>query len=106
MTARISDQWTRYSNSASEPTTTDFDSWISIAELVGDSEQVDGMLVASEPSRKVMTSIARIAPYKTAVLVHGESGVGKELISRAIHRQGPTPNGPFVTFNCSNLVAS
>ena len=64
------------------------------------------MLVESEPARKVMASIARIAPYKTAVLVHGESGVGKELISRAIHRQGPCPNGPFVTFNCSNLVES
>jgi transcriptional regulator with GAF, ATPase, and Fis domain len=80
--------------------------WISIAELTGGSEQVAGMLVESEPVRKVMASIARIAPYKTAVLVQGESGVGKELISRAIHQQGPVPNGPFVTFNCSNLVAT
>jgi transcriptional regulator with GAF, ATPase, and Fis domain len=64
------------------------------------------MLVESAPARKVMASIARIAPYKTAVLVYGESGVGKELISRAIHQQGPFPNGPFVTFNCSNLVDS
>jgi len=80
--------------------------WISVAELAGESEQVAGMLVASQPARKVMASIARIAPYKTAVLVHGESGVGKELISRAIHKQGPFPDGPFVTFNCSNLVES
>src|SRR5580693_8460051 len=80
--------------------------WISIAELVSDSEQVAGMLVDSEPARKVMAAIERIAPYKAAVLVHGESGVGKELISRAIHRKGPAPNGPFVTFNCSNLVES
>ena len=43
--------------------------WISIAELTGGSEQVAGMLVESEPVRKVMASIARIAPYKTAVLV-------------------------------------
>ncbi len=106
MTARISDQWNRGFNSGTERLSAGSEGWISIAELAGDSAQVDGMLVASEPSRKVMASIARIAPYKTAVLVHGESGVGKELISRAIHRQGPTPNGPFVTFNCSNLVAS
>jgi transcriptional regulator with GAF, ATPase, and Fis domain len=78
----------------------------SIAELFGDSREIAGMLVASAPAHKVMTAVARIAPYKTAVLVHGESGVGKELISRAIHKQGPTPNGPFVTFNCSNLVES
>ena len=80
--------------------------WVSIAELTDDSEQVAGMLVESEPSRKVMAAVARIAPYKTAVLVNGESGVGKDLISRAIHQQGPFPNGPFVTFNCSNLVES
>jgi transcriptional regulator with GAF, ATPase, and Fis domain len=82
------------------------DHWIPVAELASNSEQIAGMLVESEPTRKVMASVARIAPYKTAVLVHGESGVGKELISRAIHQQGPVPNGPFVTFNCSNLVAS
>jgi two-component system, NtrC family, response regulator HydG len=80
--------------------------WISVAELARDSEQVAGMVVESDAARKVMASIARIAPYKAAVLVHGESGVGKELISRSIHRQGPCPSGPFVTFNCSNLVES
>jgi transcriptional regulator with GAF, ATPase, and Fis domain len=80
--------------------------WISIAELVSNAQQDAGMLVDSEPARKVMAAIERIAPYKAAVLVHGESGVGKELISRAIHRKGPMPNGPFVTFNCSNLVES
>src|ERR1700676_186883 len=80
--------------------------WISVAELADGSQQAAGMLIESGAARKVMASIARIAPYKTAVLVHGESGVGKELISRAIHKQGPVPNGPFVTFNCSNLVES
>ena len=49
------------------------------------------MLVESGQARKMMASIARFAPYKTAVLVDGESGVGKELISRAIHRQGRCP---------------
>ena len=103
MTERLTDE--------AIPQTTDIDpvahaaqSWVSVAQLAGGAEQVGDMLVASEPSRKVMASIARIAPYKTAVLVYGESGVGKELISRAIHKQGPFPHGPFVTFNCSNLV--
>src|SRR5258708_33139862 len=78
--------------------------WIPAFELVHGAEQVAGMVVKSAEARKMMASIARFAPYKTAVLVQGESGVGKELISRAIHKQGPVPNGPFVTFNCSNLV--
>ena len=80
--------------------------WIPAFELVHGAEQVAGMVVKSAEARKMMASIARFAPYKTAVLVHGESGVGKELISRAIHKQGPVANGPFVTFNCSNLVES
>jgi len=107
MTALVTDQPTRGSFDLNRaPQLSDSDRWISIAELIGDSELIAGMLIESEPSRRVMASVARIAPYKTAVLVHGESGVGKELISRAIHKQGPFPNGPFVTFNCSNLVAS
>jgi two-component system, NtrC family, response regulator AtoC len=109
MSARATDELiseTIELGAAEEPTVPGPQEWISVAELAGDSEEVAGMLVASDPSRKVMASIARVAPYKTAVLVHGESGVGKELISRAIHRQGPFPSGPFVTFNCSNLVES
>jgi DNA-binding NtrC family response regulator len=54
--------------------------------------------------RKVMRTVARLGPYKTTVLVQGESGVGKELVARALHTLGPAPKGPFVTFNCSNLV--
>src|SRR5258708_28784268 len=43
--------------------------------------------------------------YKTAVLMQGEWGTGKELVAQALHRLGPAPQGPFVTFNCSNLIA-
>ena len=84
----------------------DVERWIPIAALASSSGSSGGMLMDSEPARRVTAAVARIAPYKTAVLVHGESGVGKELVSRAIHRNGPCPNGPFVTFNCSNLVES
>ena len=64
------------------------------------------MLVKSEQMRKVVKTIVRLGAYKATVLVQGESGTGKELVARALHTMGPVPKGPFVTFNCSNLVES
>jgi transcriptional regulator with GAF, ATPase, and Fis domain len=56
--------------------------------------------------RRVLKMVQRLGPYKASVLIHGESGTGKELVARALHTLGPAPKGPFVTFNCSNLVES
>jgi two-component system, NtrC family, response regulator AtoC len=64
------------------------------------------MVVRSAQVRKLLKTIARLSPYKSTVLIHGESGTGKELVARALHTLGAAPNGPFVTFNCSNLVES
>ncbi len=62
------------------------------------------MVVRSAQVRKVLKTISRLSPYKATVLIHGESGTGKELVARALHTLGSAPGGPFVTFNCSNLV--
>ncbi len=56
--------------------------------------------------RGVFSAIERLGPYKATVLIQGESGTGKDLVARALHTLGPCPQGPFVTFNCSNLVDS
>ena len=64
------------------------------------------MVVQSVEMRKVLKTIARLGPYKATVLIYGESGTGKELVARALHVLGPVPKGPFITFNCSNLVES
>jgi DNA-binding NtrC family response regulator len=64
------------------------------------------MVVKSAQVRKVLDTISRISPFKATVLINGESGTGKELVARALHMRGPAPGGPFVTFNCSNLVES
>ncbi|HXN87690.1 MAG TPA: sigma-54 dependent transcriptional regulator, partial [Candidatus Binataceae bacterium] len=55
---------------------------------------------------RLFASIIRFAPHKATVLIQGESGTGKELVARSLHSLGAVPNGPFVTFNCSNLVDS
>ena len=79
---------------------------VSLARLAHGSERIGGMVVRSAQVRKVLKTIARLSPYKATVLIYGESGTGKELVARALHTLGPVPNGPFVTFNCSNLVES
>ncbi len=80
--------------------------WRELDELKVETEELGGMVVRSEAMRRVLRTIARLGPYKATVLVHGESGTGKELVARALHTLGPVPKGPFVTFNCSNLLES
>ena len=80
--------------------------WVAVQRLAEHTENVGDMVVASEELRKVLKTITRLSPYRQTVLIEGESGTGKDLIARALHNFGVMPNGPFVTFNCSNLVAS
>ncbi len=80
--------------------------WLSLEHLAHESERVGGMVVRSAQVRKLLKTISRLSPYKSTVLIHGESGTGKELVARALHTLGSAPGGPFVTFNCSNLVES
>jgi len=79
---------------------------LDIESLAAGAEEIGGMVVQSAEMRKVLKTIARLGPYKATVLVYGESGTGKELVARALHVLGPVPKGPFITFNCSNLVES
>jgi transcriptional regulator with GAF, ATPase, and Fis domain len=80
--------------------------WLSLEHLAHGSERVGGMVVRSAQVRKLLKTISRLSPYKATVLINGESGTGKELVARALHTLGAAPGGPFVTFNCSNLVES
>jgi transcriptional regulator with GAF, ATPase, and Fis domain len=80
--------------------------WLSLEHLAHGSERVGGMVVRSAQMRKVLKAISRFSPHKATVLIHGESGTGKELVARALHTMGSEHGGPFVTFNCSNLVES
>jgi two-component system response regulator HydG len=60
-----------------------------------------GLLGESAPMKRVHELVARIAPSAASVLVHGETGTGKELVARAIHAASPRKNGPFVAINCA-----
>ena len=61
--------------------------------LIGDSGAMD----------QVRTTIAKLARNQAPVYIAGESGVGKELVARLIHEQGPRAGGPFVPVNCGAI---
>src|ERR1700685_2443473 len=77
---------------------------VALNQLVHSADRLGGMVVRSAQVRKVLKSVSQLSPYKATVLINGESGTGKELVARALHTLGSAPGGPFVTFNCSNLV--
>ena len=54
--------------------------------------------------QKLRTDVARVAATHFTVLVEGESGVGKELVARALHQMSARKRGPFVAVNCAALV--
>jgi Nif-specific regulatory protein len=69
--------------------------------------ELDTQLVgASPPVRALRETILRIAPTDATCLIRGESGVGKELVARAIHQNSDRRRGPFVTMNCAALSES
>jgi two-component system response regulator HydG len=68
-----------------------------VVRLEGKSE----LYGASPAIQAVRDTIARVAPTNATVLITGETGTGKELVARAIHRNSPRANKPFVAVNCA-----
>ena len=65
--------------------------------------QLDNIIGRSAAMREIFHTIERVAPTRTTVLLAGESGVGKDLIARAIHQHSPRKNKAFVKINCTAL---
>lgn len=62
-----------------------------------------GMIGRSPPMRQLFEQVRRIARARGPVLILGESGVGKELVARALHRESERSGGPFVAINCAGI---
>jgi two-component system response regulator HydG len=67
--------------------------------LVGGSRMISG----SEAMLPVFRTLAQVAPSSATVLIHGQSGTGKELVAQAIHYQSPRSARPFVAINCAAI---
>ena len=71
-----------------------------VAEVTQDFEEIVG---SSAPLKRVMGQVEVVAPTDATVLILGETGTGKELIARAIHRMSPRRNLPFISLNCAAI---
>jgi DNA-binding NtrC family response regulator len=66
-----------------------------------------GHVIGSHPSMvKLMRMVEQVAPSRASVLIHGETGTGKELIAEMIHRASPRARAPLVRLNCAALSES
>ena len=74
-----------------------------LKEELGRRYEYDNIIGRSEPMQEIFATIERVAPTRATVLLAGESGVGKDLIARAIHFHSPRKDKPFVKINCTAL---
>jgi two-component system response regulator AtoC len=74
-----------------------------LREEIRKENKLDDILAKSASMLEIFRTIGKIAEYKTTVLISGESGVGKELVARAIHRRSSRSGGPFVAINCGAI---
>jgi DNA-binding NtrC family response regulator len=74
-----------------------------LKEQLGRRYEYDNIIGRSEPMQEIFATIERVAPTRATVLLAGESGVGKDLIARAIHFHSPRRDRPLVKINCSSI---
>ncbi|UCC96958.1 MAG: sigma-54-dependent Fis family transcriptional regulator [Phycisphaerales bacterium] len=76
---------------------------ISLRRKVEDRHSFEGIIAKSSRMAKIFELIKTVAPTNTTVLIAGESGTGKEMVARAIHRQSPRRDNPFIVTSCAAL---
>jgi PAS domain S-box-containing protein len=79
---------------------------LALREEVDRSSMFEEIVGASPPLRTVLSHLSKVAPTDSTVLISGETGTGKELIARAIHKRSARSARPFVAVNCAAIPAS
>ncbi len=83
---------------------------LALREVIADSAMVDEIVGSSEPFRRVLSQVEKVARTDSTVLILGETGTGKELIASAIHKRSNRSSRAFIRVNCaaipSSLIAS
>jgi PAS domain S-box-containing protein len=83
---------------------------VSLREEVDKASMFEEIVGTSASLKKVLSRVSRVAPTDSSVLITGETGTGKELVARAIHRRSRRSSHAFVSVNCAaiprDLIAS
>src|SRR5690349_5135374 len=74
-----------------------------LKEQLGRRYEFDNIIGRSPQMQDIFATILRVAPSRATVLLAGESGVGKDLIARAIHFHSPRADKPLVKINCTSI---
>jgi formate hydrogenlyase transcriptional activator len=76
---------------------------VALREEIDKSSMFEEIVGSSAALRAVLTRVAKVAPSDSTVLITGETGTGKELIARAIHKRSPRSSRAFVSVNCASI---
>src|SRR3984957_9160660 len=76
---------------------------LQLREELGRRYAFDNIVGRSPAMQEIFSTIERVAPTRATVLLAGESGVGKDMIARAIHHHSPRRDKPFVKINCTAI---
>ncbi len=75
----------------------------SLREALGRRYEFKNIIARSAKMQEVLATVARVAPTNSTVLLGGESGVGKDMVARAIHQHSRRASGPFIKINCTAI---
>jgi formate hydrogenlyase transcriptional activator len=70
---------------------------------IDETSMFEEIVGCSSPLRRVLAHVEKVAPTDSTVLITGETGTGKELVARAIHKRSRRAGGPFVRVNCGAI---
>ena len=74
-----------------------------LREALGQRYQFENIVGFGAGMQEIFATVMRVAPTRATVLLCGESGVGKDMIARAIHQHSPRKDRPFVKINCTAI---
>jgi len=79
---------------------------VALREEINEASMFEEIIGASGALRRVLLEVAKVAPTDSTVLILGETGTGKELVARAIHKRSKRSGRAFIRVNCAAIPAS